>query len=401
MDNSEASQNSARRFLLVMGWVGLIVVIGVAVINITIDPYLVFNMPRLHWINGRKPAIDSQERLMKSYDVLRWAPRTIILGSSRVDIGIPAASGPWPVADRPVYNLGLFGSVPDVWYRFLQHAMGESQPKLVVIGLDFEDFMAWSLPNKAQQLPDFDAHVSAREYTRVALSFDALADSLATLRANWRSDSSDIVAGNWDPGEFRRLTAPRRRPLVDRVDWQFADGLESVGAKHIDDLSMQQLQRIVDLCESRGIEVILFINPLHADRLEIARQMGYWGVFEEWQRRLVALTVTYSGDHPSRVSLWDFTAYDYHTTEDLRADASDPEWYWEPTHYKARLGAEIIARIRGGGDGSFGVLLTPANLESHLQTIRDQQRVYREHHSENVQRMRRLCAAVVDRHGVN
>jgi len=65
---------------------GIVLAAAVAVFN-ACDPYLVLGAPRIVGLNARKPAVDTQQRLMKAYDVLRAAPNTVILGGSRVDLG--------------------------------------------------------------------------------------------------------------------------------------------------------------------------------------------------------------------------------------------------------------------------------------------------------------------------
>src|SRR5580692_11287462 len=97
---------------------GLLTIAAVlAGFNCLMDPYLVLGMPRIGSFNARKPSVYAQEALIKTYDVLRARPRTLILGASRVDFGIDALQPTWPIAARPVYNLAVRGASPYMSYR--------------------------------------------------------------------------------------------------------------------------------------------------------------------------------------------------------------------------------------------------------------------------------------------
>jgi hypothetical protein len=138
------------------------------------------------------------------------------------------------------------------------------------------------------------------------------------------------------------------------------------------------------------------INPVHADELEILDLLGYWPLFETWERELVTLTTDsakVTGSQP--IQLWDFTGYDSYTTEAVSVGRSVLQWFWEPAHYTRALGNLIVMRIFGQGDDHFGVLLSPANIEAHLADIREERRLYREQHRADAQRIHKLYDFVV------
>src|SRR5580765_7933487 len=100
---SADAQHFARSWLIT----SVLIAAAVASINAAIDPYLLFNMPRLGGLNDKKPRVESQGRLIKAYEVVRAAPHGLILGTARVALGLDAEHASWPVKARPVYNLGL------------------------------------------------------------------------------------------------------------------------------------------------------------------------------------------------------------------------------------------------------------------------------------------------------
>lgn len=88
--------------------------------------------------------------------------------------------------------------------------------------------------------------------------------------------------------------------------------------------------------------------------------------------------------------LWDFTGYDVYSTEAVLLNRQHLKWFWAPAHYTTALGNLIIARIFTPETSSFCSPLSMENVESHLRTIRDQRRLYREHDPTDVQRIRDL-----------
>ena len=62
--------------------------------------------------NQKKTQAVDESRLAKPYMVERVQPTTLLLGSSRVEVGFDPNSAGWPASMRPVFNLGMPGSGP-------------------------------------------------------------------------------------------------------------------------------------------------------------------------------------------------------------------------------------------------------------------------------------------------
>jgi hypothetical protein len=71
-------------------------------------------------------------------------------------------------------------------------------------------------------------------------------------------------------------------------------------------------------------------------------------------------------------------------------DPAPMQWYWESSHYKKELGDRVLDRVFGyQAHGrtvapDFGVLLTSANIEEHLASIRSAQAHYEAEHPEDL-----------------
>jgi hypothetical protein len=396
----EDMEHRSRQFLL--GWVAtcLGIAVSVALFDIVMDPYLVFAMPRISGVNARKPAIDTQERMMKAYDVLRTKPRTLIIGSSRADLGLDAQSPVWPAEVRPVYNLALGAASPYIAYRYLQHVMFRQTPRLVVMGLEFSYFL--TVDNEPGLEPEAERRLAVtrngdrnaeagrqymQDFFRATLSLDALTDSVTELTANFRGDSSDMVAGNWEWQNYRRLVSEGGSvPVLTLSDFY---NIPAFLNKANNALAMQDLKAIIDLCAAHDARLILFISPSRADELEIIDLEDQWRNFESWKRELVKLVEQYKSSEGWRgVSLWDFSGYNVYSSEAVPEGGRTLQWFWETVHYKRDLGNLVVYRLFGAGTDDFGVALKSSNLDSHLTAIRERQQVYRERYPRDVARVR-------------
>lgn len=400
----------SQHFLRTWFFASIVFAVAIAGFNYTVDPYQLFGMPHIVGFNATKPAVDTQERLIKAYDVLRAKPNTVILGTSRVDLGLDEQHPAWPAQNLPVYNLGLVGGGPYTSFRYLQHLMAQHEPTLVVLGLDFEFFLTVPMAEHPTD-PAFESRLAitregninmdqrwqrTRDFFQASLSLDALNDSATTLTTNFSSDSLALSTGNVPDASYRHIIAAMGSYGIFAM--RNVNSFHLYPGRQTNQVVMTDVRAILDLCKSHNIPVILFINPVHADMLEVLDLLGYWQAFEKWKRELVALTTEYSGANGlSRVPLWDFTAYDSYSTEIVSMDRHLMRFFWDPSHYTRALGDVIIRRLFGRGDEHFGALLAADNIESHLNTIREQQHLYREDHQADVRRVRKLYDSI---HGI-
>jgi hypothetical protein len=381
---------------------------ALAAFNCLMDPYLVLGIPRIESLNARKPAIYGQEALIKTYDVLRAQPRTLILGASRVDFGIDALHPGWPLAARPVYNLAVRGESPYMSYRYLQYVLSRQRLTRVVLALDFEYFLTDAEPRTSSD-PAFERRLYVPDPARAslelgtqrlkdllasALSIDSLGDSAATLLANFHSTSWNVVAGNVEPDRRAAAGVFGSQALF---SWTDLYAIEHYREKRIDPQVMEDVREILNLCRSQGVETILFIDPTQADMLEIYDLLGYWNIYERWKQDLAALTATYRGSDSRPVPLWDFSAYDRYSTESVGTQQLAGRWFRESFHYTRALGGRVIQALFGSDNHRIGVLLTPQSVDAHLAIIRAQQRLYRTEHPADAQRIRDLYQVVIGR----
>src|SRR5229473_1615186 len=132
----------SRRFCLIWLISLPLLLLLVGGINFLIDPYDVFGSVRMVGLNQFKPQAKNHMMLAKTHQVARVQPVTVLVGSSRVLIGLDAKS-PWLAPSlRPVYNYGVPGVGTYANYRSLQEAFWGGRLKNALILLDFENFLS-------------------------------------------------------------------------------------------------------------------------------------------------------------------------------------------------------------------------------------------------------------------
>lgn len=419
---------SPLRFFTV--FLGTWLAFGAAVFafNVAVDPYLLFNLPRLPGFNASKPAVKTRERLIKAYAAPRNSPRTLILGSSRCDIGVDPASSVWRASDRPVYNLSIPGGDLAQLTLLFRHVLALSSPadtpRTAIVCLDFEFFLFRREEGAAQSaaalgLPvqdEFEERLAvlengqpnrmrgwrmAKDYANAVFSMAAMADSVLTVAANALPESWDITPdGHLAESMFRRpIAADGTADLfaVEDIDiihrYSTRQVLSAGSGGRIDRLPA--VRNLIEIARRHGMTIIFAIQPSHADFYELFDQMGYWDDYEAWKRALTRL-VAAERRRGSAVALWDFGGYEAFSVE--RVPGSDDrssrlKWFWDTVHYTTALGDIMVARMLGRpSSAAYGVELTPESLDTRLARIRRDREVYRARELGEAQRRSALFA---------
>lgn len=402
-----------RRFLTI--WLSTLVGLTVLVVafNAVVDPYGILGTPRVAGLTAEKTAAADRPRLTKGYLVDRVDARTILLGSSNVDVGFNPESAVWPASAAPVFNLAIDGSLPGVLFRYFQHALVYSHPKLVIIGLSLEDAMI--MPQKRlaaadQALYGFEqrlhtmadgapnaGYLRARLEDTVfaTLSTQALTDSVLTLLRQGdrgrnaqtpmgRNTGGSFVRWNGTEGPYALVMTKDREKTPQYLVWAADPRLE-----------VQPVGDIIRLAQSKGARVIVFIQPSYVDQLEILRQAGVTPGYNAWKTE-VARVVAEAARPEEPVVLWDFSGYSAYNTEPLPGPGVTTgqfQWFWEPVHYREAL-ADLMIRQMLEPDVAMGlgVQINPATLPAHLAEVERQQQAWVASHPADVARI----AGVVD-----
>jgi hypothetical protein len=384
--------------------------------NRFMDPYALYDGPRIDGININKPAFYTHIQIAKATTVRRLKPSAIVLGTSRANYGIDPLHPGWHA--KPVYNLALPAANIYENYRYLQHAHAIKPLKQVVLMLDFLMFNAASNGDKKKfdehmLAVDLDGHPSGSNYyvILVMASMDTFRMSIDTF---FKRNISGFQAfkNNFRPYFPNGL----REPTYKRYEIQKGGGHHSAfmaternyfsSSYHNFEFATEKrdnwqvYRQLVAMSYQQGIDLYIVISPSHARQFEVIAVKGLWEIFEQWKRQLIRITeqeAAKSGKAP--LPTWDFSGFNHYTTEEVppQGDANtEMKWYWESSHYKKELGDLVLDRIfdhqmsERTVHSDFGVLLTSKNIENHLQQIRTDQQQWRTSFPRDAQEIRQL-----------
>ena len=403
------------RFVTVLLVLIAALLLSAGLVNVLVDPYDIFGMPRIKGFNAKKPAADTHTPMVKAFQMERAAPRTVLFGTSRVDIGLDPDHPAWPQTAKPVYNYGYPGVSLEVILQQLPHAARAGPLRLAVVALEFHDFLSPQLsqanePNEIERRLKFLSGTesdAARNMQRLSdatsatLTLRAVIDSLDTVLRQRGTSGGDVnEQGLTSEASFTRFArTDGYNDLFTQTDLSIAKARDYAahrlsGTSPTEFAELVYVRSIVEFCRDRNIEVYLFIPPYHADYLEIAGAVGLWDRFEGFKIALVNLVEEYQGKKNSvPIALWDFASYDGYTTEVVPAkgDLQTPlKWFWEPAHFKKALGDIMLSRMQGSDEYEFGVRLSSTSISARLADGRARRAAYRAANPGEVQRVAAL-----------
>jgi hypothetical protein len=400
-----------RRFIASMAGCLIGFVILAAGINYLIDPYGIFASPRVSLINRDKTQAIGQPHLAKAYLVETADPTTLLIGDSRVDVGLNPTSSDWRPDFKPVFNLAIPGNPLSEHLRYLQHALATLHPKVVIIGASFDDCFVW--PATAQNLAqdpaaDQNARLNGenaiglnlwlariKDFTFALISLDALEDSIMTIfnqnnphrpymtALGWHS-AGDFRAAVDTEGYYNVVMAKDRNRVHTLLEWANSPRFD-----------LSPLEKIIALASAHNLKVIVFTPPSYIDEFEIMRQSNVLKLYDAWKRQLV--DIVYSAKSSGQdVRLWDFNEINGYSMERLPGPADRTfkmRWFWETNHFKAELGDQIITALMGNKRPDLGVQLTPENIEPQIALMHDRLLEFEQSHEQDVGRIASLVAA--------
>jgi hypothetical protein len=384
-----------------LGWLGATVAVLAVValaLTIAVDPYRMFGTPTVPGWTALKPRATEQLGIAKTYQLERIAPKTLLLGNSRTEIGLDPASGVFSDAQRPVFNAAFAGGDVCTSLAMLRDALAVRSVQAVMLGVDFQDLLTVPAAARAEA-----PHRSAEERRLLVdpggnpnpdrayqiwkdrwastLTIDAAVDSIMTLLDQNLATSATMTPLGFNPLHEYRVFAARSGyyPLFATKEEAYQKQFANYGKPdflHPSPIMAQRdacFRELIKNASAHGIVLTLYIHPYHARFLNMLKAVGLWPSFEAWKRNLVA-EVGRLEQEPNDIRIFDFSGYNSYTTDPVppRGDiTSKMQWYWEPRHYKSALGEQILMRIFRGDTG-FGRMLTAANIESVLSETRDE-----------------------------
>jgi hypothetical protein len=382
-----------RTFAILAG----LFVLGAGGLNAVVDPYGLYGWVELSGFNAKKAYAYNHTRLAKQARAERIRAKTVIIGNSRVDVGLDPSSSAWPQNDRPVINLGVPGDGVEGLAASFGYAAHSVRADTVFVGLDFTDFLVQSMG----PMPDAEPGQRWRMVPQTTFSTSAVLDSIQTVLAqsnrlspamtsngfNLMIDHQAIVAQEGHFALGHQKIAKNMAMLAGRAtSVLIVDGALSEPLK--------MLARIMESAAKDDVQTVFFIYPLHAQFLQSIALSGRWIEYEEWKRQVLSLWLSSKTTAPGwQTALWDFGVLT-NATEEAFPQPGDTrtqmQWWWEPGHFKAALGEQLLVQMLNQGEG-FGVRLSSTGIETLLEHQRIRLADYTARHPAIIANLLALC----------
>lgn len=362
------------------------IVLFIGGFNWLVDPYDIFDSPKIDGFNVNKPETETKQRPYKAIKLLKQKPETVFFGTSRTDRGIDPDNKIFH--QKSIFNASINGMTP-IECEYMFNAAIKNGAKRIIIGTDLVTFYA-----KDQVREGFDKGVfSDSGLVKYILSIDALKSSVNTVASTKPTPYSKFGFMRPEAIQFNDFDSKGVGYLEN-----FRDSEKGYLASHYKNFNKTQtahwqaFERILDKAHKKGVKITLFISPSHARQWEVLAITQGWEMFEEYRRRLVATNekiALQNGKAP--FALWDFAGYHELTTEAVPDDPkAKMKWYWDSSHYKKELGDIVLDRMFDGNFSGgqnypdFGVKLTSQNIDSHLAKLQAERERWRATHSADV-----------------
>jgi hypothetical protein len=320
-----------------------------------INPYSVFWPSPLAGFFERKTAAADKGRNIKSYMLLQRRPEVLLIGNSRVEIGLPSKH---KFYKGEVFNLGLPGAGVLMQYDYGWHAiLSTGSVKQIVIAIDFVDFLTQgstqnvSMVGSWQQRLNFtlDQDVQPvtkkwfqlKEYLSFLVSQSALFDSVLTL-AQQKSDVNALSSDGFNDGRlYHKLVRQEGfEALYEQKQRELQQRLKNPALKLVPTgKNFKALSLFLTLLHKQKIDVTLLINPYHYPYLDTIEQSGLQDEFLQWKQLIKEL----ASQH--QLPLYDFSIRSEIVMQpliDKSYDINENAYFWEPAHYRHALGSLIL-----------------------------------------------------------
>lgn len=408
-------RKGARRYLLITFAATMTLLASVVVFNAMTDPFGMY-------VSGvHKPAMYNRVRLLKAYEVRRARPESIVLGTSRVHLGISPRHPGWVGRYERRYNLAFDGATTKEMYAYLKHADAAGGLRHVILGLD--TYHLNTSPGSVR--PDFDDSILMGEHAalnagRMLLADLKLLSSYSTLKESVKLVNLDDDKPVWYAPDGQRLGEVFfRRPWenfvtcgprcyfdeIDKLEVTFKLGWK-VPQKSVPTAqsgppvapdpitSLGYVEKIIEYCRSNDIELAIFLTPSHVRQLELDAATDNWLSVENGKRKLVELLAQDAREHGDKeaIALYDFATYSSITMEPLppRGSGVEMQYYWDSSHFKEVVGNRVLDRLlQTGGrtwgvEDDFGIALGVDNVDELIARTLSKQRDYRSRYTDEI-----------------
>ena len=381
-----------KKFCFCFAAATIVFLLFVGMFNLLADPYGIWNICHIPGFNMRAAKTEDVERLTRPVNFL-WVspkPKVVFLGASQVRWAIDADAYQERTG-ASAYNFGIRGMTAYEQRRYAEHIVAtDGNLREIVLGIEMSKFIDgahFSAPHVESIFPEEEAqigrdHIVLGNLGKTLFSFSALRGSVASIQAN--------RVKRWATPYYTSTGTIHDDALMDffnRNHWRFDRSMMQVQREgwfvepKINEGCMEELRRIVTLCQEHSIRLTMVVLPMHASGMEtMAVDFALYG---RWLKEIIQLA-----------PVWDFCGYNDVTESAvaegwLREDTN--QYFWDSIHPKKVTGNMMVARLLELPEArhDFGVrLVTPEDVEAHVAQLYSGHTAWMSKHPESVEAVR-------------
>ena len=322
----------------------------ISVINIVIDPYVVFHTPATK-ISNLKPEAKRQERITKiiEFKLDRRKIDTVFIGTSRIDWIIDKDYF-HKVTGKNATNLGIVGMNFEEYVSFPKTVL-EIHPEIknIYLGLDFYIFNKNVIDNQKHEGFNKNPRLTTSELATVLFASDTTVSSFITISKNLHC--KDFVKMYRHDGLIYIFDNPVTRFVFEHVISNYIDRFKNY---EIDASTYDKLKELDLYCKKKGVKLHIFHTEGHTIDLATIYIGGYWDIYTQWKKDLTKVS-----------DIYDFHYINKYSTEKLKPRM---EYFYDIAHGTPKTGNLMIDKLVLN-NGDYGRLNTKDNIEA--LTIQD------------------------------
>ncbi len=353
----------------------------------------------IYWNSGQSPFSSPRARTAASYcdtgfhapyykanRINALAPDTVLIGSSKVHIGLRAEHSVW--GPSTVYNFGLSGGNAYTSLRSLQHAVARGKLERVVVGLD--SYAGFAKPRLTP--PDFreaDFNVTPTGSVNRLRGWDRI-PSVYTFHAV----KHVLGALLRQPLQCRRRIDPRGQTIIDpllpnlseRAWTEQFDVVERAFVKlkttsTATALDFTDYSALLRLAHRQNLDLSLLVLPRHIRLEALEFRLDCRSRNEQWLERLAEINEAIAREQSKPpFPLWNFQLSGAAVAEPLPLGDGAPMGYWmDPVHFLPALGDQILERLHGQNDAMGEPLISKTAAALIRRQRQELQRWLRDH----------------------
>ena len=343
----------------------LVVVILVCSINYIVDPYGLYKTG--FFIN--KPKEYEYMRLIKSLSIEKLKPESIVLGTSRAEMGINPEH---EYFIKPSYNLANAGATMYETKFYLEEAIKQGNLKKVLLIADWRMFNDTNM----KKVPDFESYFNNINIYKYLLNYKVLQDSLFTFK-NKNMESlyerngqmkeeylNNIVSSNG--GHYKTMIKEEKNYYKELSN----DNLYKDTKKD----SFIDFKEILEMCYDNNIELDIIFGPSHIRQWEAFDYYKGYESLLKWKKDVV-LFVEKVASEKNKIpfKVMDFAVYHKFTSEVVPKNPDERmKFHFEGSHYTNKLGLIVLDRLIDKSPYTdFGVVINSSNIDAHLENLRN------------------------------